>query len=143
VGLGAKRPRVGTVMIVPRRQTLRESDGDYDDVAADADIPEGTMKGVDVGDERVLLARVGGELCAISGLCTHQIAHLEDGVLDGRKVLCPRHGAAFDLDTGEPTPPADMPVAVYDVRVAGGRVYVCRTPRPITPRIMRPPCPGS
>jgi 3-phenylpropionate/trans-cinnamate dioxygenase ferredoxin subunit len=118
-------------------------DDDYVDVAADGEIPEGTMKGVDVGGERILLARVDGRLCAIDGLCTHQIAHLEDGVLAGRAVLCPRHGAAFDLDTGEPTAPADMPARVYDVRLAGGRVYVCRTPRPIRARIMPPPCPDS
>ena len=105
------------------------------DVAAETDVPDGTMKGVDVGSERVLLARVDGRLCAIGGLCTHQIAHLEDGVLDGRTVSCPRHGAAFDLHTGEPlSAPADMPVEVYDVTVQDGRIRVSLRPRP---------CPGS
>jgi 3-phenylpropionate/trans-cinnamate dioxygenase ferredoxin subunit len=103
------------------------------DVAADTEIPEGTMKGFDVGPERVLVARVRGRLCAVGGLCTHQIAHLEDGVLEDNRVLCPRHGAAFDLFTGEPlTPPADMPVEVHEVEVAGGRV-----------RVRLRPCPGS
>ena len=55
-------------------------------------------------------------------------------MLRAASVLCPRHGAAFDLYTGEPlTPPADMPVEVYEVREAvDGRVRV--RPRP---------CPGS
>ncbi len=65
------------------------------DVAAETEIPEGTMKGFDVGPERVLVARVRGRLCAVGGLCTHQIAHLEDGVLEDNRVLCPRHGAAL------------------------------------------------
>ena len=101
------------------------SETEFVDVGAEAEIPEGTMKGFDVGRERVLVARVGGRLCAIGGLCTHQIAHLEDGVLEGQRVLCPRHGAAFDLFTGEPlTAPADMPVEVHEVQAVGGRVRV-------------------
>jgi nitrite reductase/ring-hydroxylating ferredoxin subunit len=111
---------------------MPEPKPEFVDVGAEAEIPEGTMKGFDVGRERVLVARVGGRLCAIGGLCTHQIAHLEDGVLEGERVLCPRHGAAFDLVTGEPTAPADMPVEVHEVQAVGGRV-----------RVRLRPCPGS
>ena len=83
------------------------------------------MKGFDVAGERVLVARVGGRLCAIGGLCTHQIAYLEDGVLEGCQVLCPRHGAASTSPPGEPlSAPADMPVPVYGVRVAGGAAAI-------------------
>ena len=100
------------------------------DVGAAGEVGEGTMKGVDVAGERVLVARVKGKWCAIGGICTHQISYLEDGVLEEGRVLCPRHGAAFDLATGEPlTAPADMPVPVYDVCVAGGRILISRQPR--------------
>lgn len=102
----------------------------WQDVLADADLGEGQMRGVDVGDERVLLARVGGRVCALGGICTHQIAYLEDGQLEGDRVHCPRHGAAFDVHTGEPLfPPADMPVPVYDVMVVDGRIRVSCQPR--------------
>jgi len=103
---------------------------DFVDVAATGDLPEGTMKGVDVEDERVLLACVDGRVHAVGGLCTHQIAHLEDGALEGSVVRCPRHWAGFELRTGEPVcAPADMPLPVYEVRVVGGRVLVSRRPR--------------
>jgi 3-phenylpropionate/trans-cinnamate dioxygenase ferredoxin subunit len=106
------------------------ADPAFVDVAAAAEVGEGTMKGFDVDGERVLVAHVGGRLCAIGGICTHQISYLEDGALEPGRVLCPRHGAAFDLDTGEPlTAPAEMPVPVYDVCVAGGRILVSRKPR--------------
>ena len=66
---------------------------------------------IDVDGERVLIARLADGTCAaIGGLCSHQVAYLEDGVLEGNTVLCPRHGAAFALTTGEPlSAPADMP----------------------------------
>ena len=105
------------------------------EVAAEHEIAEGTMKGLDVEGERVLLARVDGRLYAIGGLCTHQIAYLEDGGLCGRAVSCPRHGATFDLATGEAlSPPADLPVEVYEVRVTDGRIGL---------RIRARLCPGS
>jgi 3-phenylpropionate/trans-cinnamate dioxygenase ferredoxin component len=107
----------------------------FQDVGADSEVPEGNMKGFDVAGERVLVARVKGRLHAVGGLCTHQIAYLEDGALEGRKVSCPRHGACFDLESGEPlSPPADFPLPVYDVYAAGGRILVSVRPRP---------CPGS
>ena len=111
----------------------------FEDVGAETEVVEGTMKGFDVAGERVLVARTGGRLFAVGGLCTHQIAYLEDGVARGPAVSCPRHGACFDLRTGAPlTAPADMPMPVYDVRVAGGRILVSRSAA-LRPR----PCPGS
>jgi nitrite reductase/ring-hydroxylating ferredoxin subunit len=109
----------------------------FEDVAADAELAEGAMKGFDVAGERVLVARTGGELFAVGGLCTHQIAYLEDGALEGTCVSCPRHGACFDLRTGEPTAPADMPLPIYDVRVEAGRILVSRDP------VRRHPSPDS
>jgi 3-phenylpropionate/trans-cinnamate dioxygenase ferredoxin component len=110
---------------------LGDRESDYEDVGALADLAPGTMKGVDVAGERVLVVRQADGTCAaIGGLCSHQVAYLEDGVLEGDKVLCPRHGAAFALATGEPlTAPADMPVAVYDVCAVDGRIRVSRQPR--------------
>ena len=40
-------------------------------------------------------------------------------------VICPRHGANFDIRSGEAlTLPAYLPVGVYPVRVADGIVKV-------------------
>jgi 3-phenylpropionate/trans-cinnamate dioxygenase ferredoxin subunit len=151
VGLGANLPRMsaggeGRRGYHPPQEARLSNDSDrpaggaaadWQDVGAAQALADGTRRGVDVGGERVLLARVHGCVRAIGGLCSHQIAHLEDGVLEaggaGGIVRCPRHGSGFDLVTGEPLdPPADMPVDVYDVREQGGRLLV--RPRP---------CPGS
>ena len=99
------------------------------DVGAEEEVPEAAMKGFDVEGERVLVARVRGRLLAVSGLCSHQIAYLEDGLLEETQVSCPRHGACFDLVTGEAlSAPADFPLAVYDVCARAGRILVSRAP---------------
>lgn len=100
------------------------------DVGSVSDVPEGKMRGVDVGRARILLTCVKGRIHAIGGICTHQIAHLEDGQLDGCVVRCPRHGAGFDVRTGEALDlPAESPVPVFDVAVSGGRIFIARRPR--------------
>jgi 3-phenylpropionate/trans-cinnamate dioxygenase ferredoxin subunit len=107
-------------------------DDGFEDVGPAAALADGSMRGVDVAGERVLLAHAGGCVYAVAGLCTHQIAHLEDGELEPgeRMVRCPRHGAGFDLATGEPLhAPADVPLDVHEVRVVAGRLLVSRRPR--------------
>jgi nitrite reductase/ring-hydroxylating ferredoxin subunit len=108
---------------------------EFVDVGSD-DLDEGCLRGVDVGDERVVIVRSEGRLCAVGGVCTHQVAFLEDGCLSGGRLLCPRHGAAFDLATGAAlTAPAEFPVPVFDVRVEGGRILVSRAPRAVQPML--------
>ena len=65
------------------------------------DIPEGTMKSIDVGDTEVLLANVNGRLYAINNRCGHMNAPLSMGTLRGRIVECPLHHAQFDVTTGK------------------------------------------
>ena len=97
-------------------------------VAALADLPDGRGVRLDVGDHRIALFRLGGDVCAIGDRCSHAEASLAEGeVVDGA-VECPRHGSEFDLTTGRPSSfPATKPVPVYEVDVAGGDVYLTLT----------------
>ena len=100
------------------------------------DIPvEGTLAGR-VGDEPVLLSRLGGRLHAVSGACTHYGAGLAGGLLEGAAVRCPLHHACFDLRTGEALrAPAFTPLDVWEVEQAGALVFVRRkAAAPVRPR---------
>src|SRR5688572_5595854 len=84
---------------------------------------------VEVGDQLVLLVKSDDQVFAIGNQCTHQGAALDRGVVkiagSVRTVTCPAHGIMFNLETGKPMrPPATKPVAVYDVKVEDGRVFV-------------------
>lgn len=73
----------------------------------------------------VALYQVGGRLVAACDVCPHAGARLSDGPLDATVVTCPAHGSRFDLAGGERIRgPADADLAVYDVLVEGGRVYM-------------------
>lgn len=91
----------------------------------DADLPEGSMATVDVGGLHLLLARVGGEVHAVSGTCTHEEADLGLGFLVEDRVTCPLHLSSFDLRTGSVlNPPATEPLRRFNVKIEGGAILV-------------------
>ncbi len=101
------------------------ADGDFVKAAEVGEISPGDMKPVDVGEEQVLLCNVDGEIHAIDDVCTHSYASLSEGDLDGEEVVCPLHGALFNVTTGAViTPPADRPLRVFQVRIDGGDILV-------------------
>ena len=94
-------------------------------VAKVSEIASGTTKRVVVGRTEVLLCNCEGEIYAIEDVCTHDGGELDQGELDGCKIMCPRHGAMFDVKTGAAlTLPAIVPVPTYEVRIEGDDIYV-------------------
>ncbi|MBI4641820.1 MAG: Rieske 2Fe-2S domain-containing protein, partial [Candidatus Tectomicrobia bacterium] len=62
---------------------------------------------------------------AIDDTCTHEEASLSEGEVWGEVIECPKHGARFDLRTGEVVSlPAVLPVATYEVKVEGTEVKI-------------------
>lgn len=51
-------------------------------------------------DKKTCVARIDGNLISFSRYCTHQGADLALGYIDENKIVCPYHGAKFDLTTG-------------------------------------------
>lgn len=98
-------------------------------IAPLADFPVGTRRVLDVEGVRVVVFHLETGLHAIEDACTHDGGELASGRLEGHEIVCPRHGARFNVLTGAVTaPPAPEPVAVLETRVADGWVEV-RDPR--------------
>ncbi len=93
-------------------------------VAALSEIAPGTTRRVELAGFSMLLCNVDGAVYAIEDVCTHDGGPLDQGELEGACVVCPRHGATFDVRDGHPTMPAVMPVATFPVDVRGDDVYV-------------------
>ncbi len=66
-----------------------------------------------------------GEIYAVENICTHDGGELAGGPVDGTTVVCPRHGARFDLRTGAVlAPPAYGPLRTYPARIREGQVEI-------------------
>jgi len=95
------------------------------DVGEAGELPQGTMRRVDVRGRRILLVNVAGRLCAVDDTCTHEDASLATGVLKGELVKCPLHGSRFNVCTGKVLEePATESLRTYAVREESGRILI-------------------
>ena len=101
------------------------SDGSYR-VARAADIAPGEVAVVQAAGRSLALGHTQDDRWgAVDNVCTHDGGTLGEGEMDDSCVECPRHGAKFDLFSGEVRAmPAVFPVNAYPVRVVDGEVFV-------------------
>lgn len=89
------------------------------------EIPPGTHKVIDLDDVMVAVFNIEEKFYAIEDVCTHDGGVLTGGPIAGCIITCPRHGATFDVRTGEAlTAPAYEPTAKFPVRIENGMVQV-------------------
>jgi nitrite reductase/ring-hydroxylating ferredoxin subunit len=83
----------------------------------------------EVGELKLGIYEVGGELHAVEDVCPHAMALLTQGFVDGCEVECPLHNAVFDVTTGKHLrgePCRDL--RSFPVRVVDSRIEVCAVP---------------
>lgn len=88
-------------------------------------LPPGAKKAFKVGDQRIAVCNVDGQLHAIDDVCPHAGASLAAGPLRGATLTCPLHGIAFDVTSGAAVCPKNLdPVRRFPVFVNGNTVEV-------------------
>jgi 3-phenylpropionate/trans-cinnamate dioxygenase ferredoxin subunit len=94
--------------------------------SADA-ITETDTLSTEVDGYAIVIARCGPSLFAVEDRCTHDGESLAGAEIEKCEIICPRHGARFDLRTGDAlTPPAYEPIRTFNVREQNGRILVER-----------------
>ncbi|HEY3155960.1 MAG TPA: non-heme iron oxygenase ferredoxin subunit [Candidatus Eisenbacteria bacterium] len=97
----------------------------YVRVGKASDIPGGRAEVFDVEDRKIAVFRLEDGFYAIEDICTHDGGPLAEGEIEEDQVICPRHGARFNIKTGDAlTLPAVTPVESYPVRVEGNELFI-------------------
>ena len=94
-------------------------------VANSADLQEAATLPVMIGREEVLLCRYNGTVFGVHNYCSHMVHNLTGGRIRRGQIVCPVHGARFDLATGAVCgKPAILPIRTYKVRELDGKIEV-------------------
>ena len=105
--------------------TFEESKTDFVEIAPASELPSGERLFVDLGDKPIVIFNIAGQFFAIGDVCTHDYGPLGDGMVEGFNVVCPRHGAEFDIRTGQAVQmPAVVDIPAYPVQVRDGTLFV-------------------
>jgi 3-phenylpropionate/trans-cinnamate dioxygenase ferredoxin subunit len=90
-----------------------------------ADLAVGSMRACTIGNREIVVCHTREGVFALDNMCTHAEARLCEGRLRATRLVCPLHGASFDVRDGRVLgPPADVPLPVHAVRVVDGVVEV-------------------
>lgn len=73
----------------------------------------------------ILIINREGVFYAVENNCPHENQPLEGGEIEGEEIVCPLHGAAFCIKTGEAKrPPAYSKIKTYPIRMENKKVQV-------------------
>lgn len=99
--------------------------GNWHRLASIGEFPEGTMRAFTIEGREIVVCHGRGGWFALDNTCSHAYARLCEGRLRGHRLICPLHGASFDIRDGRVLGlPATAPIASHRLRIAGDQVEV-------------------
>jgi nitrite reductase/ring-hydroxylating ferredoxin subunit len=92
---------------------------------AAADVPENGVISVEIGGEMVAVYNISGVFYATEARCTHGLANLADGILEGDVIECSFHFGAFHVPSGKAVQaPCSIPIKTFKTELRDGQVFV-------------------
>lgn len=104
---------------------IKSANLEFIPVAKISDLPNGERLFIEIDDRPIVVFNIAGGIFAIGDVCSHDEGPLGEGDVEGFEVICPRHGARFDIRTGEVLSlPAFIDIPAYPVRLEGEEILV-------------------
>ncbi len=103
---------------------LDESKVEYFEIGP-ADLPNGERLFVEIGERPIVVFNIAGQYFAVGDVCTHDDGPLGDGDLEDYHIVCPRHGAEFDVRTGQVVMmPAVVDIPAYPLKIENETLFI-------------------
>lgn len=98
---------------------------EFVEITPASELPNGERLFLEIEGKAIVIFNIAGQLFAIGDVCTHDDGPLGDGDLESYNIVCPRHGAEFDVRTGKVMQmPAVVDIPAYPVKVVEGMIQV-------------------
>jgi len=94
-------------------------------VVAVMELREGQRLFIEIDETPIMILNIAGNYFAIADVCSHDDGPVGEGNTEGFEIICPRHGARFDIRTGKALAlPAFVDIPAYPVRVVGDQIEI-------------------
>lgn len=104
---------------------LKPDECEFVDIAGTDELPSGERLFIEIDNLPIVIFNIAGQYFAIGDVCSHDNGPVGEGDLEGEEVICPRHGARFDLRSGKALAlPAVEDIPAYPVRVVEDRIEI-------------------
>ncbi|MFZ5830883.1 MAG: Rieske (2Fe-2S) protein [Planctomycetota bacterium] len=108
----------------PNQETQSEMP-DFVPVCKVTDVPDPGKEIFEVDGRFVVVFHLDKEWHCLDDQCTHDGGPLGEGEIEGFQIICPRHGARFDIRTGQAlTMPAVHATGCHEIKIEGDNVLV-------------------
>lgn len=89
------------------------------------ELKEGERLFIEIDEKPIVILNIAGQYYAIADVCSHDDGPVGEGTLEGFEIICPRHGARFDVRTGKVLAlPAFVNISAYPVRLVGEQIEI-------------------
>jgi 3-phenylpropionate/trans-cinnamate dioxygenase ferredoxin subunit len=94
-------------------------------VTSEQEFPQGERLFFEIKGQPIVLFSLNGNYFAMGDMCSHDGGPIGEGEIEGDEIICPRHGARFDVHTGKVLRmPAVQDIPSYPVRVVDGKIEI-------------------
>jgi 3-phenylpropionate/trans-cinnamate dioxygenase ferredoxin subunit len=112
-------------LIMYNYKELDQAKIEFIPVAAVEELKGGGRLFLEIDEKPIVILNVDDHYYAIADVCSHDDGPVGEGTLEGFEIICPRHGARFDVRTGRVLAlPAFVDIPAYPVRVVGDQIEI-------------------
>jgi 3-phenylpropionate/trans-cinnamate dioxygenase ferredoxin subunit len=105
--------------------TLNQEELEYIPIGSVEELNEGERLFIEIDGKPIMVINLHGEYFAIRDVCSHDDGPVGEGNLEGYEIICPRHGARFDIRTGKVIAlPAFVDIPAYPIRIVGDQIEI-------------------
>lgn len=80
---------------------------------------------IEVDEQPIVVLRIANQYYAIGDVCSHDEGPVGEGAIEGFEIICPRHGARFDIRSGKALAlPAFVDIPAFPVRIVDGQIEI-------------------
>jgi 3-phenylpropionate/trans-cinnamate dioxygenase ferredoxin subunit len=106
-------------------KTLDQDKLEFIPVGTVEEVKDGKRLFIEIDGKPIVIFNITGGYYAIGDVCSHDEGPVGEGNIEGFEIICPRHGARFDIRTGKAVAlPAFVDIPAYPVRIVDGQIEI-------------------